>query len=93
MGMMSQSGVVVLVDAVIVQDHVNLFSGRKIGDHAIHECEKLHPALLSGRLCMNGTGRDFQCGKQIEGAMTLVGALEPANDCPTVGFNIARLPF
>ena len=64
-GMSRQPGIVFLVDAVMVQDRVDFFSDREIGDHAIHEFEKLNPPLLAGRLRMNSASGDFQGGKQI----------------------------
>ena len=66
-------------------------SAREIGHHATHELEKLNPPLLTRRLRMDGTCSDFQGRKQIQGAVSLIGALETADDFSLISFYISCL--
>lgn len=88
-GMRGQPSVAFFVRAVVVQDHVQFLLGSGLRRHLIHELQKLLPPfeLCEGRF--NLSGRDLQSGKEVELAVTLVGALVSPHDLAVVGLHVA----
>ncbi len=57
-------GLVFLVNAVIVQNHMDFLSLGQVADHLIHKLQELQATLLLSDLGANRSGRDFQGRKQ-----------------------------
>ena len=66
---------------------------RLICQHTLQEVSKVLPLLELGELRVNLTGLDFQSGKQIQRAVTLVSALHRTHYFAAIGFHIAGGPF
>lgn len=92
-GVGCQPRIIPFVNAVIVQDHMNVFALRHLRHQMIHEVQKLQAALVLSDLRVDRTGRDFQGGKQIQRPVTFVGALEPADDFAIVGLHVPGRPL
>ena len=101
-GVCGQPRIVPFVNAVIVQDHVNVFALGHVRHQMIHEVQKLQSALVPGDLRVDRPGSDFQGGKQIQRPVTLVVRLNPRTmlpwsvstypaPAPTLGCWVSRL--
>jgi hypothetical protein len=60
---------------------------------ARQEVSKVLPLFEPGELRVNLTGLDFQSGKQIQRAVSLVSALQRAHYFAAIGFHIPGRPF
>lgn len=49
-GMGSQPGLVFLVNAIVVQNHMDFLAMRKVADNLIHKLQELDATLLGGDL-------------------------------------------
>src|SRR6266568_5287095 len=88
-----QPVVVSFMRRVVVEDDVEFPVLRMIRQHAIQEGTKVLPLLEFGELRVNLASLDFESGKQIQRAVTLVSALQRAHDFAAVGLHIAGGPF
>ena len=57
--------VISFMDAVVVQDNVDLLFLRNIGHYLIHELQELDSPLLHGGLRTDGSGRYFQRSEKV----------------------------
>src|SRR5206468_3439455 len=83
-----QPGIIFLVDAIVVQNHMDFLTIRQLSYDMIHELEKLDASFFLSGFCVNGSSSNFQRGKQIQCAVTLVSAFEAANDFSIVRFHV-----
>ena len=73
---LSQPVVVLLVRAVVVQDHMDFFVHRALQHHAVEESAKIFPLLLRRGLCIDMPAGHFQGRKEVQSTMAFVGALQ-----------------
>lgn len=75
-----QPRIVFLMYAVVVQDHMYFFFLWHFSYYPIHELQEFHASLVLCCLRMNSSSRYFKCCKQIQCAMTSVGAFIATNN-------------
>ena len=55
-GVLIEPGVVALMDAVVIQDHMNLSFNGNLSNHPVHEIQELHSSLEFCALSMDQSG-------------------------------------
>src|SRR5208283_2436264 len=78
-GMSGQPDVILLVNAVVVQDDMNLFIVGHVGHNVIHELDEFDSSLPLCCFGVDGSGGYLQGGEEVQGAVPLVGALQPSH--------------
>src|ERR1700674_3130622 len=90
-GVLRQPRIVLLMRAVVIENHMNLLLQRSLADHVVEEGLKVRALLSGSSLRLNGSGGDVQGGNQVDRAVALVGALQPAHQLTAAGENLGRL--
>jgi hypothetical protein len=63
---LSQPVIVSFMGGIVVEDDVDFFVLRLLGEHTVEEALKVFPLLVVGKLRVNLAGADFQGGEQIQ---------------------------
>src|ERR1700680_2752215 len=90
-GVLREPRIVLLMRAVVIENHMNLLLQRSLADQVVEEGLKVRALLSGSSFRLNGSGGDVQCGKQVDRAVAFVGALQPAHQLTAAGENVARL--
>src|SRR6516165_5347215 len=92
-GVRGQPSFVLFVGTVVVENDVDLAIGGLIVNELGHEGLEIDALLGLCGLAADEPGGDFQGGKEVDRAVSLVGALEALDDLTAAGLNIAGRPF
>jgi hypothetical protein len=89
--MKCQPVIVFFVGGVVVQDDVNLLRERYIGNDIIEKGLEVWTLLDCGDLGVDRSCGHIQRSKQVDGAVSLVGAFDAAHDFAAAGLDVASL--
>jgi hypothetical protein len=79
-GVSGKPSLVLLMGAIVVEDDVDVAVGGLIDNDLGHERLEIDALFGLCGLATDDAGGDFQGGEEVDRAMPLVGALQPAND-------------
>ncbi len=92
-GVRGQPVMILLVCAVVIEDHMNRLIVRNVGDPFFHERLEIWAFLGLGGLRLDLTWGDIERGEQIDRAMPFVGALHAPYNFAAAGAYVPGLSF